>query len=223
MDYIILKIKPVITWVLDIFLPQKCLGCNIVGEIICSNCLLKIKRAQRETDKEITACFDYRDPIIKKAIWNLKYHHRLSIGTRLGQLLYENLLENISDIRLYTEGSPIYIIPVPLYKSRQKERGYNQAKIIAKGLCDSNNKIFELRDDIVIKQINTLQQAKLTNRAKRLKNVHGAFAIIKPEEIKGKTIIVIDDVTTTGGTITEIINILKKLKAKKVIGFAVAH
>jgi competence protein ComFC len=212
------------TYILDLILPEVCLGCKIKGEIICSNCLLKIKRAERETCEGILACFDYRDPLIKKAIWDLKYHNRFIIGQKLGKVLCESFLEDIADLKIYTKGGPILVIPVPLYNSRQKKRGYNQAKIIADSFCKSSEKeILKLMDNVVIKQINTEQQAKLTNRSRRIKNIRGAFKIINNEKVKGQTIIIIDDVTTTGGTITEIIKILKKSGAKKVIGLTVAH
>lgn len=212
------------SYILDVILPEACLGCKIKGEIICSNCFLQIKRTERETSEGIMACFDYRDPLIKKAIWDLKYHNRFTVGQKFGEVLYESFLEVVADLRLYTKGRPILVIPVPLYNSRQKKRGYNQAKIIALGFCNSGEKeIFKLINNAVIKQINTEQQAKLTNRNRRLKNIRGAFKVIDNEKIKGQTIIIIDDVTTTGGTITEIIKILKKSGAKKVIGLAVAH
>ena len=217
-------ILSIYNWILDIILPQSCIGCKTKRKIICDSCILKIKRAERETETNIMACFDYREPIIKKAIWDLKYHHHFNIGQRFGEILYEEFIEEISNIQMYTQGEPIYVIPVPLYKQRQKERGYNQAKIIANGFCKSSEKeIFKLGDDIVIKQINTNQQAKLTNRNKRLSNIKGAFKVIKENDVKNKTIIVIDDVTTTGGTMTEIMKVLKKAGAKKVIGLAVAH
>jgi competence protein ComFC len=222
--YIICIIKSIYNHLLDTILPQTCLGCDKRGEIICNSCILKIRKTERETDGAIIACFDYRDPLIKKAIWDLKYHSRFAIGQKLGQVLYETFLEDIAEIRMYTEGEPICIIPVPLYNSRQKKRGYNQAKIISSSFCKLNKEgVLELTDDIVIKQINTEQQAKLTNRNRRLKNISGAFKVINPQKVKGRTFIIIDDVTTTGGTINEIIKILKKAGAKKVIGFAVAH
>ena len=224
MNFIIYKIKVIYKWFLDIILPQICLGCKISGEIICNSCFTKIKRAERQTGDNILACFDYRDSVIKKAIWDLKYHGHFNIGKQLGRLMYEELLEEIMEIKMYTQGSIIFIIPVPLYCSRQKERGYNQTEIIASGFCDSGEKeIFKIKNNIIVKQINTMQQAKITNRNKRLKNMSGAFKIISPDEIKGRTIILIDDVTTTGGTFAEIMKILKKSGAKKVIGFAVAH
>ena len=216
------------TWnyIIDIILPISCIGCKNKGDIICDKCVLSLRSAERETESEILASFDYRDEVMRKAIWNLKYYNRFSIGGKLGKLLYENMIEEISELEAYTQGSPILVIPVPISKSRNKMRGYNQAEKIARGFCNSSpRKIFELRNDIVIKIRDTLPQARISNRNMRLKNVRGIFDInIKNKKIlKDRTVIIIDDVTTTGGTITEIIKILKKNGAKKVIGMTVAH
>ncbi len=217
-----------INWILDLLLPQKCLGCGVRGEILCDDCVLQIHHAEREMSRNIYASFDYRDPLIKRAIWDLKYYNRKSLGQKLGKLLYEAQLEDISDLKIYAGNSPIYIIPVPTSRKRKRVRGYNQAIIIARGFCNLGNKgskqeIFKLKENIVIKKLDTIPQARITNRTRRLRNIHGAFEIKNLEVIRGKTIIVIDDVTTTGATLSEIINILNKSGAKHVVGFAVAH
>jgi len=224
----------IFNYILDIIAPTPCVGCKKRGEIICDNCISTLRQAERETESNILACFDYRDEIMKNVIWNLKYHHRWSIARKLGKLLYENMIEEIAELEIYTQGSPIVVIPVPISKSKNKMRGYNQAEKIARSFCNSSpRKIFELRNNIVIKIKDTLPQAKIANRNKRLKNVQGVFIINEKynpnskeqtrKSLKGRTVIVIDDVTTTGGTITEIIKILKKNGVKKVIGLAVAH
>ena len=134
------------------------------------------------------------------------------------------LLEEIISIKVFSLGEPIYVIPVPISHDREKNRGYNQSEIIAKSFCAKAPKnTFNMKNNIVFKKVHTIPQAKLNNRNKRLKNIKGAFEIKNKELIKDKIIIIIDDVTTTGGTITEIMNLLKKSGAKKVIGFAVAH
>jgi competence protein ComFC len=184
----------------------------------------KIRIAERETENNILAVFDYRDEIIKKAIWELKYHHKKYIGEKLGKLLYEFLVEDISDLRIEVPGRSIYVIPVPISSKKIKYRGYNQSISIAKGFCNQSEPgTFELKDKIIFKKTNTIPQAKITNRKRRLENVRGVFEIKNKEIVKGRTIVVMDDVTTTGATINEIIKILKKSGAKKVIGFAVAH
>lgn len=211
-------------FILDIFFPLRCLGCQNKNEILCNNCVDKIHLAERETDKNITAIFDYRDPIIKKVIWELKYHHRRYLGQKLGQLLYEFLIEELSDLKIIISGQSILIIPVPISIKKTKLRGYNQAKIIAQGFCYSAPKeVFELKNKIIFKKTETIPQAKITNRRKRLLNVKGVFEIKNPQLVRGRVIIIIDDVTTTGGTINEIIRILKKAGAKKVIGLTIAH
>lgn len=219
-----LNINKIKNFLLDILFPTKCLGCGIKNEVLCNNCIFKIRLVERETDKNIIALFDYRDPLIKRVIWELKYHHKRYLGEKLGQLLYEFLIEDISDMRIDLSGRSIYVIPVPISSKKTKIRGYNQAHAIAKGFCNrAELGVFELKDKVIIKKIETTPQAKITNRKRRLENIRGVFEIKNGDIIKGRTIVVIDDVTTTGGTITEIMKILKKAGAKKVVGFAVAH
>ena len=219
-------VRSIYNYTLDIIAPVLCIECKKRGEILCKNCIENLRLVERETESNIFACFDYRDKIIKRVIWNLKYHNHWSFGQKLGKLLYDNMMEEVAELQIYTQGSPIIIIPVPISKPRNKIRGYNQAEKIARGFCNSSpEKIFELRNDIVAKTKETLPQAKITNRKKRLKNIRGIFDInIKYKKfLKGKTVIVIDDVTTTGGTIMEVMKILKKSGVRKVIGMAVAH
>src|ERR1700752_1729035 len=95
-------IKSIKWYLLDIIFPETCLGCRTRGTSLCNNCALKIRRAERQTERGIFACYDYRDPLIKRAIWNLKYYHRLNLGKKLGKLLYEAFIEDISDMKIYT-------------------------------------------------------------------------------------------------------------------------
>lgn len=211
-------------FIIDTLFPVKCSGCGVKNEIFCDNCVAKARLAERETDRDIIALFDYRDTIIKNAIWELKYHKKRYLGERLGEILYENLMEEISNIKSGFIDRAIIIIPVPISKNKKRSRGYNQAFHIAKGFCmKENRKIFELRNDIVYRKVDAPPQARITNRKRRLENVRGIFSIKNEKDIKGRTIIVIDDVTTTGGTINEISKVLKKSGAKKVIGLTLAH
>lgn len=224
MEKIIFTAKRSIDFFLEILFPSKCIGCHKSNEIFCDDCISKIEYAERPTEENIMALYDYRNETIKRAIWKLKYHNSPYLGEKLGELLYESFMEEINDIKMFSSGSPIYVIPVPISKDRKRNRGYNQTEIIAKSFCNKGKiNLFEFKNKIVFKKNNTIPQAKLTNRKKRLQNIKGAFEIKNKENIKGKTIIIIDDVTTTGGTILEIMKILKKGGAKKVLGFAVAH
>jgi|688.fasta_scaffold656559_1 competence protein ComFC len=213
----------IIKILLDIILPTYCISCKERGDLICDKCLSCLKTTKIQQENDIFSCFDYQNESIKKLIWDLKYHKQFNIGKKLGKILYEELLEEISELESYTKGQRILVIPVPLFKKRQIERGYNQSEIIAKEFANMNTNIFELRNDLILKILNTEQQAKILDKSKRLQNIKNAFYLQKSEIIKNRTIITIDDVTTTGGTLIEIKKILKKAKAKKVLCFTVAH
>jgi competence protein ComFC len=217
-------IKRFLNIFLELLFPSKCINCNLRGSILCNTCINNIHLAERPTEESIIALYDYRDQVIKKAIWQLKYYNIPHLGQKLGELLYTELIEEIQLLQTFSQGSPIIVIPVPISKNKKKNRGYNQSEIIARNFRKSSPvKIFDLKTNIIIKKSNTIPQARLTNRNKRLQNIIGSFEIKNIEQIKGKTIIIIDDVTTTGGTMLEIMKVLKKSGAKKVIGFAVAH
>ena len=170
MEKIIFIIKDTTNFVLELLFPSRCIGCNIRGEILCLNCINKLQSAERETEKDIIALYDYRDSLVKKTIWKLKYHHTPYLGQKLGQLLYESMIEEIENIHIFTKGAPIYVIPVPISKNRKNNRGYNQSEIIAKSFCKSGRKeVLLFKNNIIFKNKNTIPQAKLTNRSKRLK------------------------------------------------------
>ncbi|MCX6753896.1 MAG: hypothetical protein NTV03_02480 [Candidatus Nomurabacteria bacterium] len=202
-------IKRGFSLILEILFPSKCLGCRKGGQILCENCIDGLRLAERPTEEKIMALYDYRDPLIKKAIWKLKYYHSPYLGRKLGELLYSSFLEEIQSLRMFSAGSPIYIVPVPISNDKRKVRGYNQSEIIAKGFCNfADTNLFTIKKDIIYKKANTVPQARIENRNKRLKNIKGAFEIKDAEQIMGKTIIIIDDVTTTGGTLGEMIKLL---------------
>lgn len=210
-------------YLLELLFPSTCLGCGMKGQIFCPSCAVIAKRNEKETEENIFAVFQYHDPLIKKVIWDLKYHNVPYLGQRLGEILYEELLEEISDIREFVKGSSILVIPVPISRNRNKSRGYNQAEKIARGFCRKDKVIFSLKKNIIRKKEGTTTQARITSKARRLKNIKGTFKLKNKIIVKNRTIIIIDDVTTTGGTIKEITKILKSAGAKKVVGFAVAH
>jgi ComF family protein len=216
-------VKTILGFFTDLLLPERCISCKKKGSIICNNCTIGLRKAERETANNIYACYDYRDPIIKRAIWELKYHKRRHIGEKLGQLMYEEFIEDLSEIYQYQNGQSIYVIPVPISKDRLRGRGYNQAKILAKSFCNYDKKSFKLENNLITKNKKTTPQAKISNRTRRLNNVKGIFKITNKEFVNGKTFIIIDDVTTTGATFLEITKILKGAGAKKILCFAVAH
>ncbi len=220
-------LKKILSKLLDILFPENCIGCKQPDTLLCDQCISKIRPAERESARQILSFFDYRDPVMKEAMWKLKYGKKRHIAQILGNALYERSMEEIADMRSFTLGLPILVIPVPIHNKKKRLRGYNQAKLIAQHFVMSAPKnILEMEERIIVKTKATIPQARINNRNRRLANIKNAFAYRKdfnPHELRGRVVIVLDDITTTGGTLTEIIKLVEDAGVKKVVGFAVAH
>ena len=117
-------------------------------------------------------------------------------------------------------GSVDLCLPVPLYRSRRWKRGFNQSELLAAEVCRISG--IRLGRGILRRVKATESQAGLSNRA-RLANVAGAFAVPRPEAVKGRRVLVIDDVMTTGATLAACAKALKKAGAASVVALTVAR
>ncbi len=210
--------------ILDLIFPEKCLNCHKRDILICENCIKNLDLNEKELDNFVYSIFDYRNPIMKKIIWNLKYKNKKMLAGFLAIYLHERILEELTDLEVFENFTNPIIIPIPLSKTRLKERGYNQTLLIAEEIIklDRENK-FILEKNILYKRKETEHQARIKNRQERLKNIIDTFAISNQEKIQNKNIILIDDVVTTGATLKEARKILKQNGAKKIIAFTIAH
>ena len=196
--------------ILAVLFPQKCLGCKKENEILCSDCLLKINRPDTPHLNGIHIAANYQDLVLKKALWMLKYQGAKQLAKPLAELIRERIWK-----KLETENW--LVVPVPLSKNKLRHRGYNQAELIARELSGN------VRADVLFKKFHTKSQVEVKNKEERLANIIGSFEIKNPEKIKGKKIILIDDVLTTGATMREAQKVLKSAGAKKVVGVVVAR
>jgi len=214
---------PISHIIFDFIFPRKCLSCGKKGTDLCQKCLIEFPEAERESAKWIFPMYDYRNPIVKKSIWFLKYKNKRKIAEIFAELMYERILEELADLSLIENFRDPILIPIPLAPKRMRERGFNQALLISKKLKKLSAEKFILEGNVLIKPKDTEHQAKIENRSERLKNIVGSFSIKNGEQIKGRNIILIDDVTTTGATLAEAKKVLKQAGAKKIIAFTVAH
>lgn len=113
-----------------------------------------------------------------------------------------------------------YVIAVPLHTRRLRQRGFNQAALLAKSL--SRRVDLPVRFDVLVRSQWTDPQTRLT-RKERLHNVKGAFEVVKPAEVKGRRILLLDDVYTTGSTLRECAKTLEKAGAAEVCGITVTR
>jgi competence protein ComFC len=187
------------------------------------NIFEKIPRADEIEDVKYRALFQYRDKVVRQAIWQIKYTGNKKITEKFSKLLYEFIIESISDETTFSNLTRPIIAPIPANKSSLKEKGFDQCALIAKEIYKlDNEENFEVCLDALKKTKETEHQSKIKNRAKRLKNLEGSIQAVT-EKVVGRNIILIDDVITTGATMKEASKALREAGAKKVIGFAIAH
>ena len=203
--------------------PLSCVGCARHGSTLCTKCLSEISLANTSADKNIYPVFDYKHPVIKQALWELKFKNNKAVARPLAQALYDKMLEEMQELETFQGFTRPLLIPIPLSKKREKERGYNQSELLCKELSFIDSVSFTFCKNVLYKPFDTKQQTKTRNRSERKNNLCGCFAVRHKEKIKDRNIILIDDIMTTGATIAEARKVLKMSDAKKIVAFTVAH
>jgi len=157
--------------------------------------------------------YAYRNPYIKSALWQLKYHDDRRIAKLLGSMVREILLDDIQ--------TPHLLLPIPLAPQRLRERGYNQAERIAVSAAHNHPSI-TLATHLLKRRHHTSSQTRLGKHARR-KNLAGAFQVSDPGQVKGVNVLLLDDVVTTGSTLFHARDTLMEAGAKSVTMIALAH
>jgi ComF family protein len=176
-----------------------------------------------DNSEHITSLYSYRDPLARELIWQMKFKHNSNLTNLGANLLYDSIVGFMQDSGNFSGFENPLIIPVPISKKRERERGFNQSALLARKILELDDGAnFEIDEHSVAKTLDTVPQTTLI-RAEREKNLVGCFTVTEPEKIKGRNIIIIDDVYTTGSTINELKKVLVQAGAKKVVGFTIAH
>ena len=184
----------------------------LVGDGQCQAC----RDYPPEFDRAVS--FGEYEAELRDLIHLLKYEGVLPAAAQLGRLLSEA----IRSLHLPAADVPVVIVPVPLHSSKQKQRGFNQAELIAKASVKRAREPFRVEPDVLVRQRPTHSQVGLA-REERVANMRGAFRVVAPERIAGRNVIVVDDVMTTGATVSECARVLKKAGAEKVWAATVAR
>jgi ComF family protein len=160
------------------------------------------------------------DDYYRELIHRFKYGKKIPLGRRLGQRLGETIDDDSIFLKsdLKTQNS-CFLIPVTLHKSRYRERGFNQSEIVAEEISKATGLPF--LKDMLKRKKNTKDQTNLSFQ-QREENVRGAFVVTEPGMINGKKIILVDDVITTGATLSECARMLKQAGAEKILGMTIA-
>ncbi|MGB7574716.1 MAG: ComF family protein [Thermodesulfobacteriota bacterium] len=230
--------------VFQFFLPPQCPCCERFSEEgkqgFCSNCLSQIRWIEppfcsicgipfisREVETHpCGACVTHRkyftiaralgafEGSLQEAIHRWKYEGKTYLTPFFASWMAEGLN------RYWEPGSLDLLIPVPLHTRRLRERGFNQALLLVKDL--SRRTGIPYRKTILQKKKSTIPQVNL-GRAEREKGLRGTFHVIGKEELSGLSVLLIDDVYTTGATVNECSKVLLKGGAERVDVLTLAH
>lgn len=220
--------------VADFFFPQFCIGCGLEGEVICPACIAKLPRLSppfcsrcglpQTAGQSCRDCADLelaidgiRSPLVfqkltREAVHQLKYQNIRVLSIPLAGMLHDYLNENPMDADMF--------IPVPLHPQRLRERGYNQSLLLARHLGKLCG--IPVRSDILKRRVNTPPQARTLNSAERHRNMKESFTSLDGK-VKGKRVLLIDDVSTSGATLDACASALKQAGALSVWGLTVAR
>ncbi len=233
LDATIKSISPCLELVIDAVFPKNCVSCGAEGSYFCESCFLSIKRYDQKSclfcaspsvqsaycsicsrkvhadDILIPAYYD--DPSVKKLVRAFKFSFVRQLSQPLGRLMAAKLSESGTI-------SHALAVPVPLYPRRLRWRGFNQAEELAVQVACLVK--MEINKDGLTRTKQGKAQSGL-KQDMRSENIKGAFRW-SGGQLNGKTIILVDDVVTTGSTLEECARILKSCGADKVIGLVAA-
>jgi ComF family protein len=226
---------------LDILFPIKCISCGREETWLCRDCFANLKvlndhvcgvcermitpdgRTCHKCKKTnaldgLVVAASYRNSLIASLVHLYKYRFAFQLSQLLGDLMIKAIQQ--TDIPLAE-----IIIPVPLHPRRLRWRGFNQAAFLAKHI--SLNLLpgteIPIEEKILIRKKYTSPQMKVGNYNQRKENIKGAFIIDDSEKIRKKSILLIDDIATTGSTIFECARILKENGAKEIYAAVIAR
>jgi ComF family protein len=197
---------------LHFLFPHVCEGCGTdvleADHLLCLKCLSSLPKTEyqfypnnpvekifwgRLPVASATAfCYFTKESLMQHLMHQLKYRGHKDVGLYLGRLM-GFALEASNRFR-YVDA----LIPLPLFAAKERKRGYNQATLLCEGMAEAMNK--PVLKDVVVRTTHTESQTK-KNRVERWLNMEGRFELAKPEAIKGKQVLLVDDVVTTGATL----------------------
>ena len=204
--------------VLDLVFPPRCAGCEKVDWHWCPTCqatvdLVPYPPVQRFTDWPLAAVAStgIHEGKLQKAIWGLKFANGHQLAEPLGQRLLARLQALDWTIDM--------LVPVPLHTLRLQERGYNQSQLLGETMASTSN--IPLQSRALHRSVATRPQVRL-NAQERQENMVNAFQA-NPDIVAGKSLVLIDDVFTTGATLAACAQAARDAGAKQVYGLTITQ
>lgn len=188
--------------------PKKCLGCTKGERYLCNFCERKQKRGGFSRDKQfegIISVYKY-DGVIKEIVEAIKYEFVREAAEEMGKLMAKKIkLEYPATLKKWQKEKYV-MVPIPLYWQRKNWRGFNQAEELAKSAADKLG--LEMVDNFLERKVKSKNQAEIRGRRRKLDNLKGVFE--SQGKVNLKRIILVDDVITSGATMSEALKCVRK-------------
>jgi len=219
-----MEIKTILNSLVDLFFPMRCIHCNEVivrSQTLCTTCMGSFPYTHWQFDKNNIAYMQLYQYCKVEAAYSLFYFQKKSV---VQSILHEMKYQNRPEIGVYiADLIPIdlsafdYIFPIPLHPKRFKERGYNQVDFFTKALAERFD--IKFSDSILIRtKFNKSQVFK--NKKERIKDLSDVF-LVTDKTINGN-VLIIDDLLTTGATLSQAVNSFKEIENVKVSVLTIA-
>lgn len=187
--------------IIEWLFPKNCFGCGKGNKYLCNLCESQMSvgsLVRKDLFEGIISIYKY-DGLMKAIIEKIKYEFVSDVIEELAQSMGKKLNINYPNIVKYWQEEKFCLIPIPLFWQRKNWRGFNQSEILVEKLAKILNLNYE--NNILLRNIKTKNQATIKNRELRRKNVINVFKV-QPEIMTPKNVILIDDVVTSGATMT---------------------
>lgn len=227
----------------DVLAPRVCVGCEEEGSWLCDPCAAGIEqdpnatclgcerlsrlgatceRCRRDIPlRGVVAIASYRDHAVQRVIQTVKYASARDAAGAFA-VLVRDAFERAVFVALRAEvGEAPLLLPVPLHWRRRAERGFNQSVCIAEAVAAAGWGTLA-SPGVLRRRKCSLPQVTLPH-AQRLRNVADAFACVNPSAIIGRSVVLVDDVVTTGATMSACARSLRLVGVTTIWGFAIAR
>lgn len=224
---------------LDAVYPPRCAACSLVGcDGWCEECAAQVEYiappvcprcgtpisaeefcascAVNPLVLEAVRAAAYYHGVVQTAIHYCKYGFRPTIAPALAELLVKGWHTALTEPLHAAEA----VIPIPIHRTRERERGFNQSALIAKHFCASTG--LPLLCHVLTRTVYRQPQVGLDAEERR-QNVKDAFCVVNPQPIQGRNVLIVDDVWTTGSTLNEAARALLSAGAARIFAYTVAH
>jgi len=194
--------------IIDWLFPRSCLGCGKGNKYLCNLCEMRQKNGdliEKDGFEGIISIYKY-DDLVRTIIEKIKYEFVSDAIFEMAEYMSKKIKLNYPNILKYWQKEGYCLVPIPLFNQREKWRGFNQSEILALNLSKILN--LDYKNDVLVRNVKIKNQAEIKNRQEKWKNISDVFGIVPSMKVPKKAIIV-DDVVTSGATMTEALRILK--------------